>query len=118
MRFARNFAILALVALVLVALPGGDTAIQVVLALLSIAFFGAIAFLAYRLSREHRLTLDALDERARLVLYAAIGLALLTFAATRRLFGLGGLGVVAWIALLALCSLGVYWVYLRAQRYR
>jgi hypothetical protein len=67
--------------------------------------------------REHRLSLDALTQQQRLVLYGSIGLAFLTFAGTQRLFDAGGLGVLSWLALLAGCSFGVFWVYTQARQY-
>ncbi len=114
---AGKFAIVALIALVLYVLPGGGDALAVVLAILSIAFFTAIAFLGYRLYREHRFTIDALTDRQRLVLYGSIGLAFLTLCATARLIDAGGLGFLAWLALLALCSYGVYWVWTQYRAY-
>jgi len=85
MRAARNFLIVALIALGFWALPGGSGTLNVILALLSIAFFAAIAFLGYRLYREHHFTLDSLEPIQRGVLYGSIGLAILTFAASSRL---------------------------------
>jgi hypothetical protein len=117
-RNALNFTILALVALGFSVLPGGNSTLRVVLTLLGIAFFAAIALLGYRLYREHRFTLDSLEERDRLVLYASVALAFLTFVASRRLFSVqGGLGVLAFVALLALASYGVFWVFQRSRRY-
>ena len=115
MRTARNFAIIALVALAIAFIPGGGPTLDVVLAVITIGFFAAIAFFGYRLYREHRFTLESLESRDRLILYASIGLAFLTFVATPRLFV--GLGVLAWLALLALASFGVFWVVTRARRY-
>jgi hypothetical protein len=117
-RQALNFAILALVALGFAVLPGGGSTLQVLLTLLGIIFFAAIALLGYRLYREHRFTLDALAERERLVLYGSVALAFFTFVASRRLFGLnGGLGVLVFLALLSLASYGVFWVYKQSRRY-
>ena len=117
-RQAINFAILALVALAFSVLPGGNATLNVLLTLLGIAFFAAIALLGYRLYREHRFTLDSLAERERLVLYASVALAFLTFVASRRLFNMsGGLGVLIFLALLALASYGVFWVFQRSRRY-
>jgi len=113
MRFARNFAIVALVALGFTALPGGEPTLNVILALLTIGFFTAIAFLGYRLYREHRYTLESLEPVQRFVLYASVGLAILTFAASGRLFQ--GPGILVWLALIGLASYGVFWVF---QRYR
>ena len=117
MRAARNFAIIALVALGITVLPGGGPTLDVVLTLITIGFFAAIALLGYRLYREHHFTLDALEPRQRLVLYAAIGLAFLTFAATQRMFDAGGLGALGWVALLCLASYGVFWVFQQSRKY-
>src|SRR3954469_22340500 len=117
MKAALNFGIIALIALAIVVLPGGGPALGVLLTLLTIGFFAAIAFLGYRMYREHRWTLDSLESRDRLVLYCSIGGAFLTFAATQRLFDEGGAGALIWIALLAICSYGVFWVFMRSRRY-
>jgi hypothetical protein len=116
-RYAWKFALIALIALAAVALPGGESTLNAVLTLLTIAFFAAIALLAYRLYREHRFELDSLETSQRLVLYGSIGLACLTFTASNRLFNEGGLGVLTWLALLALASYGVFWVWTRYRRY-
>ena len=117
-RQAINFTILALVALGFSVLPGGDATLNVLLTLLGIAFFTAIARLGYRLYREHRFTLESLAERERIVLYASVALAFLTFVASKRLFSAsGGLGVLVFLALLGLASYGVFWVFQRSRRY-
>ena len=114
---ARNFGLVALIALAFVLIPGGGPALDVAITILFIAFFVAIAFFGYRLYREHQFTLDSLEDRQRVVLYLSIGLVFLTFAATKRLFGEGGLGVLGWLALLALGSYGVFWVFVQSRRY-
>ena len=117
-RQAVNFTVLLLVALAFSVLPGGDATLNVLLTLLGIVFFTVIALLGYRLYREHRFTLDSLSERERLVLYASVALAFLTFVASKRLFNMsGGLGVLIFLALLALASYGVFWVFQRSRRY-
>lgn len=115
MRTTLNFGLLILVALAITVLPGGGSALQGFLTLLLILFFVAIAFLGYRLYREHRFTLDSLADRQRLVLYGSVGLAFLTFTATGLMFGLGMPGILAWLALLGLCSYGVFWVYTQSR---
>ena len=117
MQFLWKLGVVMLVALVLVVLPGGGSALDVLLALLSIAFLGAIAFLGYRLFRQYRFELETLEPNMRLVLYGSIGLAILTFVATDRLFDVGGLGVLLWFALLALCSYGLYRTWTRYRSY-
>jgi hypothetical protein len=118
MQFAWKFGVIALIALAVVVLPGGGSALDVAVALLTILFFGAIAFLAYRLFREHSFELDTLESSQRLVLYGSIGLALLTFTATNRLYDIGGAGILIWLGLLALCSYGVFWVWTRYRRWQ
>ena len=116
MRTALNFAIIALVALGLFLLPGGGSALNVVLTLLTVAFFVAIALLGYRLYRQYRFELESLETMQRVVLYSAVGVAFLTFTATNRLFGIGGAGVLAWLALLGLASYGVFWVFTKYRQ--
>ena len=117
MRQIRNFAIIALIALAIVALPGGGPTLNVVMTLLSIGFFAGIALFGVRLYHEQRFTLDSMSDRQRFVLYASLGVAMLNFTATSRLFNAGGLGVLVWLALLGLCSYGVMWVYVSYRRY-
>ena len=88
-----------------------------ILATLSIAFFVAIALLGYRLYRENTFFLESLTDVQRGVLYSSVGGAFLVFAAAERLFDLGGGGVVIWIALLGLCSYGVFWVWMSSRDY-
>jgi hypothetical protein len=117
-RHAINFTILLLVALGFTALPGGDSTLRLLLTLAGIVFFALIALMGYRLYREYRFTLDSLGERERLVLYASVALAFLTFVASKRLFNLtGGLGVFVFLVLLGLASYGVFWVFTRSRRY-
>jgi hypothetical protein len=117
MQFAWKFGVVALIALGLVVLPGGGSAVDLMLTLLTMVFLAAIAMLGYRLYREHGFELDTLDSTQRLVLYGSVALAILTVTATNRLFGEGGLGVLVWLALLAACSYGVFWVWTRYRRY-
>jgi surface polysaccharide O-acyltransferase-like enzyme len=116
-QFAWKFGVIALIALALVALPGGGSALDVVLTLLTVAFFAAIAVVVYRGFRQYRIDLETLSDTLRFVLYGSIGLALLTFTATDRLFDVGGAGVLVWFALLALASYGLFFVWTRYRRY-
>lgn len=113
----RNFGIVALVALALVLLPGGGSALDTFFALLTIVFLVAIAIFAYRMYMQNRFTLDSLSRQERTALYGSIGLLLLSFVATRRLFDIGGLGVLIWLALLSLASFGLFWVYTQTRSY-
>ncbi len=106
-----------LVALLFTVAPGGGSTLNVILAILSIAFFVAIALLGYRLYRENGFFLDSLSDMQRGVLYTSVGGAFLTFAAAERLFDWGGGGILLWIGLLGLCSYGVFWVWMSSRDY-
>jgi TRAP-type C4-dicarboxylate transport system permease small subunit len=110
-KMARNIAIIAVIAAAVAILPSGRPAVNVLLTVIGIAFFGAIAILGYRLYMENRFTLDALEQRERIVLYVSLAVALLGFAAANRW------GVLVFIALLALASYGVFWVIVQQRRY-
>ena len=117
LRGLRNFAIVAAVALAIAVVPGGGTGLSLALWLLSITFFASIAFFGARLYRENRLTIDSLSTTERAVAYCAVGGAFVNFTATRRLFDLGGAGVLIWLAILGLCSYGIYWTWRHASEY-
>jgi TRAP-type C4-dicarboxylate transport system permease small subunit len=117
MRVTLEVLAILLVALVFTAAPGGESTLQVILAILSIGFFVAIALLGYRLYRENTFTLESLTDVQRGVLYSSVGGAFLVFAAAERLFDWGGGGVVIWIALLGLCSYGIFWVWQSSRDY-
>ena len=117
MQFAWKIGVVMLVALVIVVLPGGGNVLDVLLTLLSITFLAAIALLGYRLFRQYRFDIETLEPNVRLTMYGSIGLAIISFVATNRLFDAGGLGVLLWFALLALCSYGLYWTWTRYRSY-
>jgi drug/metabolite transporter (DMT)-like permease len=116
-QFAWKFGVIALVALLLVVLPGGGNALDVLLTALTIVFFAAIALLVARLYRQYRLDIETLEPNVRLALYGSLAIALLTFTGTQRLFDAGGAGVLLWFALLALASYGLFWAWTRYRRY-
>ena len=117
MQVAWKFGVVALVALLLVALPGGGSALDVVLSALTMAFFAAIALLVARMYRQYRLDIETLDSNIRLALYGSLAIAVLTFTATDRLLNSGGAGVLVWFALLAVASYGLFWAWTRYRRY-
>jgi hypothetical protein len=117
MQLAWKFGLIALVALAVTAAPAGGSALNIAGTLLTILLFTAMAMLVYRLYREHRFELDSLTSRQRLVLYGSVGVAFLTLLATNRLFNQGGVGVLLWLALLAACSYGLFWVWTQYRSY-
>jgi drug/metabolite transporter (DMT)-like permease len=116
-QFAWKFGVIALVALLLVVLPGGGNALDVLLTALTIVFFASIALLVARLYRQYRLDIESLEPNVRLALYGSLAIVVLTFTGTDRLFDTGGAGVVVWFALLALASYGLFWAWTRYRRY-
>ncbi len=117
MQFAWKFGVIALVALLLVVLPGGGNALDVLLTALTIVFFASIALLVARLYRQYRLDIESLEPNVRLALYGSLAIVVLTFTGTDRLFNAGGAGVLVWFALLALESYGLFWALTRYRRY-
>ena len=101
----------------LVVLPGGGNALDVLLTALTIVFFASIAILVARLYRQYRLDIESLDPNVRLALYGSLAIAVLTFTASDRLFNAGGAGVLLWFALLAVASYGLFWAWTRYRRY-
>lgn len=112
----RNVLIILGIALVILVVPGGGNAAAFVTALLSTIFFAGLAWFCARLYREHRLTLDALTDRQRLVVYAAIGVVVLVATATSRLWG-SGVGTAAWLVLIVGACYAVYAVYRASRTY-
>jgi hypothetical protein len=116
-RAARNFGILALIALALVVLPGGGPTLDVVLTLLGIAFLVALCFFLLQLYRDNRWSLESMDMPYKLILYASMGLAFLTFAGYQKLWQSGGAsGKIVWLALIVLAGYGVFWSWAQARR--
>ena len=107
--------ILALAAAVAL-LPGGGTAAGAVGTALSIVFLGTLAWFGARLYRENRTALMSLEDRWRAILYGAIGVVVVTLAATSRLW-LTSAGVIAWFALLFAAAYALYATWRHSRQY-
>ncbi|MGD0196757.1 MAG: hypothetical protein ABSC56_02445 [Solirubrobacteraceae bacterium] len=109
MQTARNVAILMLIALVIVVVPGGAQATNIVYAVLSLVFAALIAYFVGRLYRDRRIEIYSLGELDRGILYASIAgiVVLLAGAQWWRTTA----GTVVELALLALCAAGLVRVY-------
>jgi hypothetical protein len=115
MKVARNVGIiLGLAALVALA-PGGLTASRTTSNILSILFFGGLAFFAYRLYMENRITLMDLPENHRTILYGSVGTLAITLIATRRIWDTQGPLILIWFMLVSAAVYGVVFVF-RAYR--
>lgn len=117
LRTARNVAIIALLALAITVVPGGDAAARTVLNALGMAFLAAIAWFAYTVYRQQRLTIDGLDDGRKAILFGSVGLICLLIAGYTqfRLWGDGA--VVGWIAMLAICVIAIIAVWRDATTY-
>ena len=115
-RNLRNAAIVMLLALIVAFAPAGGNAAEVVLTLITMAFLTAIAWTLYVLSRQNELTLAALSDGRRAILYGALGTIALLVAGQDELFASGG-GTLAWIMLLGAAIAAIWKVWTEANEY-
>jgi hypothetical protein len=116
MRHVRNAAIVVALALIVAFGPGGGNGADTVLTALTLGFLLAIAAAAYRFSRENELTLAALSDGSRALLFGALGLIALLIAGTDEFFDSGG-GTLAWIVLLGAAVAAIWRVWNEASTY-
>ena len=112
----RNIGIVLLLAVAVFALPGGGVGAEIIGALISIAFSVAIWFFLMRMYREHRMTIFALGDRYRGILYGSLAALLFAGASARRWWDSGGLTVL-WLALVALAVWGLVATYRHWREY-
>jgi hypothetical protein len=113
---ARNIAIVLAIAALVVLIPGGGTGANVAIQAVSLAFLGALAWVASRLYREHRVALYSLGDARRATLYGAIVVGALTLTATHRLWQTGT-GEIAWFALMGGAAYAIFAVVWSARKY-
>ena len=99
MRAARNIAIIAVLALIVAVVPGGDNAARAIVTAFGILFLALIGFAGWQLYRQYRFSYLQLDDRQRVLLLGAIGAIVLMIAGADELTGSGG-GLVVWLAVL------------------
>ncbi len=97
MRALRNIAIIALLALIVAAVPGGDQAARAIVAAMTIVFLALIGLAGWQLYRQHRFAYLQLDDGRRALLLGAIGAIVLMIAGADELTATGG-GLVVWLA--------------------
>jgi hypothetical protein len=100
-RVARNIAIIALLALILAAVPGGGNLADGILAALSVAFLVIIAAAGYLIYRQNHFAYMTLTERQRTWLLGALGAIVLMIAGADELLDTGA-GTLVWIGVLGL----------------
>ncbi|HEX4364689.1 MAG TPA: hypothetical protein VHZ75_09075 [Solirubrobacteraceae bacterium] len=111
---ARNIGIIVLLGLVVWLVPGGGDGAVFVSQLLNAIFIVLMALGCGILYRRYRGEIYGLGDEWRFALYAAVGILVVTLAASGRLFGTGA-GAVFWFGLMGTAS---YTLYLVWQRYR
>jgi hypothetical protein len=116
LQHVRNFGIVALIALGVWALPGGNTAANLFGAALFVVVTVGIGLLAARFYVENRSELYSLGDAWRLLLYGALGVIVLDMAATSKLFDTG-LGTALWLLLLAASLYALYAVFRHSREY-
>ncbi len=113
---ARNIAIVVLLALVVWLVPGGGEGAAFINQLLGAIFIVLMALGCGILYRNFRGEIFSLGDTWRFALYAAVGIAIVTIAATGRLFDTGA-GAVLWLALIGGASYTLYLVWQRHRSY-
>ena len=112
----RNVLIVLAIAALVALLPGGGTGATVALQAVSLAFLGALAWIASVTYRQHRAELYSLGDRRRAALYVAAAVATLTLTATSRLWHTSA-GSVAWLVLLGGAAYTAFAVLWSARKY-
>ncbi len=116
LRTVRNVAIVAVIAAAVEFLPGGGRAASAFGAALWVVFAAGLAFLGYRLYREHRVSLYSLGDRHRALLYGAAAVGFTTAAAQPRMWRTD-FGEFAWFALIGLTVYTLFAVYRYSRTY-
>lgn len=110
MSTARSVGVLLAIAALIAFLPGGDDVSSVASRTLSLAFISVIVFGISWAYRHNRFDLEPLTPRTRALLYSAIGLLAVAFAASSRLTPTAG-GTLFLIGLFAAAGAGLYFVW-------
>ncbi len=116
MRTLRNVAIVMLLALLVAFAPHGGNVADAILTAITMGFLAGIAWTLFVLSRHNQLTLAALSDGRRTLLYGALGLIALLIAGSDEMFASGG-GTLAWILLLGASVAAIWKVWTEANTY-
>ena len=115
-RALRDVAIIMLLALAVAFVPAGGNAAEAILTAITMGFLAAIAWMLFVLSRENQLSLAALSDRRRGILYAALGVIALLVAGSDELFSTGG-GTLLWIILFGAAVAAIWRIWIDAHSY-
>jgi drug/metabolite transporter (DMT)-like permease len=114
---ARNIGVIVLLALVVWLVPGGGEGASFINQLLGAIFIVLMALGCAILYRRFRGEIFSLGDTWRFALYAAVGIAIVTVAASRRLFDTGAAGALLWFGLVGGASYTLYLVWQRHRSY-
>jgi len=106
---ARNIAILCLIALAVVFIPGGSQAQGIINAVLALALAALITYFVGRLYRDRRVEIYSLGDLDRGILYGSLAGIMVLLAGAQWFNSTAG-GLVE-IVLLATCAAGLIRVY-------
>jgi hypothetical protein len=112
----RNIAIILALAAIVAFAPGGGEGADLISQLLSAAFTLVIVLILGRLYIQFRTEIFGLGDRWRGVLYGAVGVIVVTLAASSRLFE-SGAGALAWFALMGGAAYALYLTYRQYRAY-
>jgi hypothetical protein len=112
----RNVAIIAVIAALVVVVPGGGRGASVASQAVYLVFLAALGWFAAVSYRQHRVALYSLGDRKRAILYVAAGVATLTLTGTHRLWATST-GSIVWLVLIAASAYAVFAVIWSARRY-
>ncbi len=115
MRTARNVGIIVALALLVSQAPGGLTARDTVSNIISVIFFGGLAFFAFRMYMENRTLLFDMPDQRRLLLYASSTALVFALVATSKFWNDNGPLILLWFALIGAAAYG-FMVVIRTWR--
>ena len=98
--FARNAAIVMILALGLTVVPGGGNAADALLVALTLIFLAAGGLIAARFWRESSMTRDVMTDRQRIGFYGGLGAIALMIAGVDELTATG-IGTIVWLGIVA-----------------
>jgi hypothetical protein len=113
----RNVGIILALALVVWGVPGGARTGAGIENVLSVVLFAGLAFFAYRLYMEHRMTLLDLPDDQRVLLYGSVTLAIVALLCTTRMWNTEGFWIVVWFAMIGVAAAGLMTVARRRNEY-
>lgn len=116
MTTARNVAIILALAAAVAFLPGAAGVGNTLIWILTLIFYGALAWFASVLYREHRSRVYGLGDETRAMLYIALGVGTLALVGTQRLWETGT-GTLVWVLMLAGAVGGLLEAFRRSRAY-